>query len=228
MCSRGRRAKPMGSAAQDRAYRTGKRTMGAASTGERNCWVDRNGSLWRQGARLSPHDRRYRFPSGADESPGNRALSYDFAASILRFSPKYRRSRPCRLISQFCADRDRHLKNRTLSPVAQLSSSTPRSMKPLAKRNEGAMPLAMPAAKATTTAAACWGGPAAAPVLAGVSSCGRLRGVVPNPRVPVRRHQPAMQHHGRWPQGRPITLTAVKLFPAGVPPRSSPPSPRRP
>ena len=85
VCRRGGRAKSVGSAAQDRACRTGERIVGAAAAGKRD-WVDRNGSLSRQRARLSSRDRGHRFPACADQSPGDRALCYDFPGFRIEIS----------------------------------------------------------------------------------------------------------------------------------------------
>src|SRR5712671_667834 len=50
------------------------------------CRIDGNGSLSRPGARLSSHDRRHRILSGADDTPGNRALCRDIPDFLIKIS----------------------------------------------------------------------------------------------------------------------------------------------
>ena len=103
LCRRGGRAKSVGAAAQDRACRTGERSVGAATAGKRD-WVGRNGSLSRQRARLSSHDCGHRIPRGADQSPGDRALCHDFPGFRIEISHQgARRSRSCPLNCQWPA-----------------------------------------------------------------------------------------------------------------------------
>ena len=136
ICRRGGRAKSVGSAAQDRACRTGERTVGVATAGKRD-WVGRNGSLSRQRARLSSRDCGHRFPRGADESAGDRALSHDFPGFRIEISHQAPGDQvlPVELPMARVPIGIVTLKNRTLSPVAQLFIEHAREVaKPLAKR----------------------------------------------------------------------------------------------
>src|SRR4051794_14346487 len=97
----------MGPSAQDRAFRLGERTMGTAAARK---WarVGRNGSLSRQRAPLSPHDRNRRTLRTSDESASDRALYFDFPGfciSIFWLAPEVA-SPTCQTIIRPRARRD--------------------------------------------------------------------------------------------------------------------------
>ena len=125
----------MGSAAQDRACRTGERIVGAATAGKR-AWVRSHMEAFRASGLDYPRATVFAVaPEVRIEPAGDRALSYDFPGfrieipagrPELKVLPvKLPVAVPIGIVT---------LKNRTLSPVAQLFIEHAREVaKPLAK-----------------------------------------------------------------------------------------------